>query len=234
MNDAIIKKIQKLLARGSTDHNDNEHEREIAMRQAHALLAKHGLAMADVTDPAVIRDHLGPLGRSFYSLGTRYLWEPTVWNSIARLNGCRVVRGDRKVAVIGRQARVQVVASMAAYVIAAVTRQAKAEGFPIAGFGQGASIGVDRQVSKILESMAAGDVGEEKVSTGTALILVDQHKGALVEAKTAMKEFYPSLRTVYSRGSSNRSARSAGYAYGQKVSLNSQLGSGAGRPALGA
>ena len=235
MNDAIIKKIQKILARGDADRNDNENEREIAMRQAHAMLAKHGLAMADVTDAAVIRDHMGPLGRSFFGLKQRYLWETSVWNAIALLNGCKLVRErqDRRVAVIGRQARVQVVASMATYVINAIIRQAKAEGHAIAGFGDGASSGVYKQVYAIQASMAQGDIGGEKVSAGTALILVNQNKEALVEAKTATTEFYPRLVTTRSSGSSNASARMAGYAYGKKVSLNTQIGGSAGRPALG-
>jgi len=38
--ETAIEKIQKLLARADADRNDNDHEREIALRQANALMAK--------------------------------------------------------------------------------------------------------------------------------------------------------------------------------------------------
>lgn len=236
MDDAVIRKIQKLLARGSEAHNDNEHEREIAMRQAHALLAKHGLEMADVTDANVLRDHLGPLGRSFYNMKSRYVWERRVWASICHLNGCSAVheplsRTESRLAIMGRQSRLQAVASMALYVVHAIEREAAQRRLSLAGFGTGAAEGVSIQVTRILASMARGDLSGEQVSTGTALILVNQHKNALVEAEGVKTSFYPKLRTHYSHPSRNHNAIGQGREYGQRVALNTQVG-GATAPRL--
>lgn len=47
-SDKIIDRIQKLLALGS--NNPNANEAEVAMKRAHALLAKYNLSLADMTE----------------------------------------------------------------------------------------------------------------------------------------------------------------------------------------
>ena len=68
MNQKIIDKIAKLLARADESRNDNPHEREIAMRQANSLLVKHGLSMTDVTDQAETKEILQTVKQSLDGL----------------------------------------------------------------------------------------------------------------------------------------------------------------------
>jgi hypothetical protein len=227
IDNRVIAKIQKLLARGDEDRNDNEHEREIAMRQAHALLAKHGLDMTDVTDAAVVREHLGPVVRGQCGLTTRYLWEASAWNVIAELHGCRIVRSvqDKAVWVIGRQVRCDVVKSTARYVIASIKREAMMGGYNPHRFGVGACNSVHKKVREILAAVAQGQLGDEQVSTGTALIVVEQHKQALIEADQAKGEFFPNLRKGRVRGVRADDSYTAGKAYGASIGLNTQVGS---------
>ncbi len=227
MDNAVVEKIQKLLARGDEARNDNPHEREIAMRHAHALLAKHGLQLADVTDAAEMREHMGRLGRQECQTATKFVWESGVWNEIARLNGCKVLRalGSGKVWVVGRELRAEVVKSMSRYCVGSIRREGKRLGFPLAGFGSGAWTGIAAQVSDMLRAMESGQLDGEQVSTGTALILVSQHKNAMVEADAAVAELFRKTRSSSYR-ITNHHGYSAGKEYGKSISLNQQLGGG--------
>jgi len=229
MNDKIIDKVRKLLARADEARNDNEHERAIAMRQAHALLAKHGLALADVETADEAAAELGALGKGKVELATRAVWERGVYTAIARLHGCHAVQQvwkgqSPKIFIIGRRLRVNVVRELAAYVVASIQREGKAWGRDSTAFGVGAWTGVAKQVDIILAQQARGEIGEERVSQSTALVLVNQHKQALAEAQGATKEFFPNTRDASYRHTGNRDAMSAGRAYGEKVGLNIQIG----------
>lgn len=58
-NDKILDRIRKLLAMAN-DERGNDNERETALRQAHAMLTKHGLELADVE--AHEREKMDPRG----------------------------------------------------------------------------------------------------------------------------------------------------------------------------
>jgi hypothetical protein len=226
MDNKIVEKIAKLLARGDESRNDNEHERAIAMRQAHAMLARHGLEMADVTGAAELREHLGPLVRGECGLETRYVWEAGIWGQIARLNGCDIVRvgGKRAVWLIGRQVRAHAIKSLARYVVASVIREAHAQHYAINGFGQGAWQAVAVQVARILADMSRGNLNGCAVSTATALMLVDQHKLALAEVVHAKGQFWPGgLTSQRSTRTRDAAGYQAGYDYGARIGLNTQL-----------
>ena len=227
-----------MLARADEARNDNEHERAIAMRQAHALLAKHGLALADVETADEAAAELGALGKSTVTTKTRAVWERGVYAAIARLHGCYVVqrawKGEQpRVYIIGRRLRVGVVRELAGYVVASIQREGKAWGRDSTAFGVGAWTGVSKQVDLILAQQARGEIGEEQVSASTALVLVDQHKQALVEAKDASNEFFPNTKNEAYHHTGNRDAASAGRRYGEKVGLNNQIG-GSSQRKLGA
>lgn len=227
MDNAVVEKIQKFLARGDAARNDNPHEREIAMRHAHALLAKHGLELSDVTEASELRETMGRLGRQECGTETRWIWEACVWNEIARLNGCKVLRspGQRKVWVVGRELRSEVVKSMSRYCVDSIRREAQRLGYPGASFGNGAAGGIAKQVSEILVAMEAGKLDGEQLSTSTALVLVNQRKNALVEADGAVKELFGKVRSG-TGSSSTGHGYLAGREYGSKLSLNRQVGGG--------
>lgn len=230
MDSNIIKKISKLLARADAGRNDNEHEREIAMRQAHALLAKHGLSMADVSEDEQA-EALGAKGRTSMDVG-RYVWKALVINQACKLNGCHCVRSARKsgqtVWIIGRHLHCTVAKEMSNYLINSITQEAKRNGHNLKDFGNGAAAGITGQVKRILADMKKGIVGDEQMSESTALVVVNQHEKALAEAKETASEFFP--RTA-SHAYSSRTGEDyyAGKDYGSKVGLNRQVGGGAKR-----
>jgi len=234
----VAQKIRNLLARADRERNDNEHEREVALRQANALLAKYGLSAAEVSAGAGEGEAFGSPG--MVSLDThRGTWVATVYGSLARLNGCFVVReqrraGDQTITIFGRAVRVTVTRQMAEYVVESIRREAeyqhKANHREIHGrrfkvdFGLGAAAGVNGQVERILAEQRRGRVGEEELSQSQAMVVTDQHKKAVVEAERLARDLFgPLRRSSYSRTNGSLNAQRAGYDYGSNVSLNSQV-----------
>jgi hypothetical protein len=228
MDNSIIEKIRKLLARADEARNDNEHEREIAMRQAHAMLAKHGLSMADVPE-AEQAESEGALGRMSDDIG-RAVWPAGVFDAIAKLNGCRVIRNPARngkgasVWVIGRRVRCEITRDMARWLIKSIEREARKGGHKGTQFGTGAWYGIAEQVRRILANMQAGQVDGQTLAPGMALMVVNQHKNALVDAERAQKEFFPRTRTGGTQAALGGSSFHAGKSYGASVGLNGQVG----------
>ena len=83
-NESIIRKITALLARADQNQNDNEHEREIALRQANYLLAKHGLDLATFTKEQQEAAQ-GPMYESDDPIG-RAIWKAGIDRKSTRLN----------------------------------------------------------------------------------------------------------------------------------------------------
>lgn len=226
MDKSILEKITKLLALGDASKNDSENEREIAMRHAHALLAKHGLSMADVSESERV-ESTGALGRTEIEIG-RHVWQSGVYGQIAKLHSCAAIRSARRgkqtVWFVGRNLHCQIAKNMAAYVVLSIVMQAGREGHNVKDFGTGAWSGVREQVDGILDSMARGQINGEQVSTGTALVLVDQHQKALVEANATLRTFWPNTTTSSSYRSSGGEGYRSGKAFGRSVGLNQQVG----------
>lgn len=231
----ILSRVQKMLARADADRNDNEHEREIAMRQAHALLAKHGLSMADVKD-ADVTDAFGPLGELKVSAVGAQAWVGATYLAIAKLNGCFVFKSAPNLVIVGRAARATVVKQMAQYVIESIYREAgnaheasKRRGERIHGrrfktdFCNGALAGVGAQVRKILADMERGKLGEEQLSKSHAMVVVNQHALATKEAADLARDKYR-LRKAGTRTVRYTSAYDQGEEYGSSMSLNNQIG----------
>lgn len=238
----IVAKIRKILAYADEDRNDNENERATALRQAHALLAKHGLEMADVQ---VGDDNpFGALGR--VKIDISGVWKRQTVNAIGRLYGCYVFRteGTSTISIVGRQAKVVVARAMATYVITSIDREARAAANRSAvhgktflnSFGRGAAAGVWRQVNAILAAQAAGKIDGEQLTASRALVVVNQHALALTEAQAAARRLtgceFRNDRSA--KASVDADAYYAGARYGSKLSLNTQLGSGVQRRIAGA
>lgn len=237
---AVMAKIRKLLARGDEARNDNEHERAIAMRQASALMARHGLEMSELAD-APEADTFGALGQLPVDVDSS-MWVGAVYWTIAELHGCTAFRRSgrgygTKMVIIGRAMRATVAKAMAAYVVASIKREATrqyalADGWTAArtfhaNFGQGAASGVRKQVRELLAAQATGDLGDVQVSASQALVVVSQHKASLAEADAHMR--------ANNKISAGRATRMGGVgygegrAYGTGLSLNAQIGGGARR-----
>jgi hypothetical protein len=230
MNQKIIDKITKLLARADESRNDNPHEREIAMRHANSLLVKHGLSMNDISDQSELQDNYGALGRKQHTLTSRFVWEAGVWAAIADLNGCRVIRTPRRgkvsIWIVGRQLNCTVTQQIAEYAVNSIRREAKNQGFTACAFGVGAWTGIREQVKEIIAAKLRGELDGDQLPESTALIVVNQHKNAIAETGKAYREFFPrAVSGSYGYGG-NRSGMAAGKDYGKSINLNNQIGAG--------
>ena len=226
----ILEKVRKLLAIADAGRNDCENERATAMRQAHALLAKHGLEMAQVGDIDAQTDFLGALVKGTFAMRTKGVWEAGIYNAIAKMNGCTCVRSPSrngepaKVYIFGRKVKAEVIRQMSIYVVESVLREARKLGHPVVSFGIGAWSGVSKQVDGILANMQRGQIDGEQLPQSTALMVVDQHKQSLIDATRIRDEAFPRLTTGRGSRVSNGSAYHAGRAYGSSIGLNSQVG----------
>lgn len=236
-NEKVMAKIRKLLARADANKNDNEHERAIAMRQAHALLTKHGIDIDDVGEASTVEVNYGALGELAVAVnGTRPdKWMLSIYHSMAVMNGCySFVRGkDRKIVMVGRALRVTVARQMGDYVMASILSECKrvhqARYSHIHGrvfsvdFGDGAAAGVRAQVEEIIKNMKKGELDGEKLSDSHALVVVNQHALALKEGKELAYNKYNIGRGT-SRVSRMSDAYSHGVDHGRSIQLNAQVG----------
>ena len=225
MNQKILDKISKLLARADEGRNDNPHEREIAMRHANSLLTKHGLSMTDITDSTETRETFGALGRKQHTLTSRFVWESGVWSASARMNGCQVIRTPRRglisIWIVGRQLNCQITQQVAEYAVKSIRREAKNQGFTACAFGVGAWKGINQQVDEIIAAKLRGEIDGEQLPESTALTVVNQHKQMVADTGKSVREFFPRLSSgSYGYGGS-RSGVAAGKAYGSSMNLNS-------------
>jgi hypothetical protein len=239
-NEAIIAKIQKLLARADEDRNDNEHERAIALRQAHSLLARHGLNADDVLERSV--DPLGPLGR--LTVGVDFTpWQRSVTVCVAELYGVFGYRDSNGVTKFcGRKARTLVARDVLLYLLRSVEREVYAalKSRPAnsalhgktfrRSFCTGAAIGIATQVESILADLRKGELDGEQLAPGQALVLVNQHALAVSEAKAALPTTVNPDAGKTKKVTVNANAFERGRRFGETVSINNQL-SGSATPA---
>jgi len=232
----VIEKIQKLLARADADRNDNEHEREIALRQANALMAMHELSSIDLTESEQ-RKELGELTESDDPLGNA-LWNSSVYSAIAKMNNCRCIRSphNKTIHILGHSSKVTVTRDLAAYCIRSIKREMPNAWNGLIGkaneskrsfntsFGNGAASAIFNNVHKIVEARKQGNIDGQQLSSSQAMILVDIHKKQLAEVNSFVRQTYPHLRTGNGSRSYSRAGYSAGKSFGSGLSLNNQVG----------
>ena len=233
----LIRKIQALLARADKDRNDNEHEREIALRQANSMMAKHNLSIVELSE-AEQREELGELTEGHESL-TGAIWQAVVYSAVAKLNGCKCLRNSSKkiVMVIGHSSRIEISVAMAKYVIASIKREMPkafdnrsfAEEYINrrsfnTSFGNGAANAVFANVKTILAARRRGEIDGENLSRNQAMVLVDQDKKQLADVMVFYHRQHPHVRRGSGSNSRSHSGYLAGKSYGAGISLNTQIG----------
>jgi len=231
----IIRKIGALLARADEARNDNENEREIAMRQANALMAKHDLTVASLTKEQQEQKQ-GPLYESSDEIG-RNIWKAGVYHEIAKLHQCQAIKGQGgAVHILGRKTRVEVARSIADWCIQSIEREKPKAWDAVEGkaginrrsfntsFGNGAWMGIRDSVQRILAERRRGQLDGETLSRENAMVLVDQDKKALAETDDYVRRLYPRLGRGRSTSSRSSQGHAAGRAYGSGLSLNGQIG----------
>ena len=130
---AILRRIRKLLALAGG--KGSEAEAAAAVTRAHALLAEHNLAEADVRD-SVDSPTERILDDSTVD-GARDLWPAQVWNATAMLHFCRYFYseqfcGKRRIglrhSLVGRPHNIDAAKLTARYLVDAVERLARESG----------------------------------------------------------------------------------------------------------
>jgi len=224
----VLEKIRKILAKADAARNDNAHEREIALRQAHALLAKHGLSMDDVEEVASTGvEEFGDLVVVEMPIVKRE-WIARLYNTIAQLNGVKVLRYSGHKPTIrfyGRALRIEVTKSIGAYLVDSIYRESKPYGRSSAQFALGAYVGIHGQVAKILNALKNGEIDGEQLSSKNALVVANKYMEAVDEADALMRSSCKRItQGTYQPTVNDRNAYSNGHIYGSNVAINTRVG----------
>ena len=236
IDERIVRKISALLARADAERNDNEHEREIAMRQANALMARHSLTIATLNEEEQ-KQSLGDFIESEDDYG-HALWQASIFHQSAKLHSCRAIRSrqNKTIHILGRESNVQVTREIAKYLIDSIKREMPKAWNQLEGkaninrrsfntsFGNGAVMGVSISVKRILQERKHGQINGEQLSAQNALVLVNSDKNALIETNNYVKNIYPNLRSGATSRSYSHQGYHAGKRFGATVSLNRQVG----------
>lgn len=124
--EAIISKVQKLIALAG--NNPNENEAEAAMEKAMALLAAYNLDMMTVERKSGKKG--GPRSQQ-YTKGGLYKWQRYLWDEVAKLNFCMYWTrmgnngGKFEHKILGSQANVIATNVMAQYLQDTIERLAR-------------------------------------------------------------------------------------------------------------
>lgn len=224
-DEKILEKVRKLLAMANHE-NANETERETAMRQAHALLTKHGLDMAAVNQHE--REKLDPRGE-FKHEDWSIPWTRSVRAAIAKLFMCKYVYGDKINGTrcwhyyIGRESNATTAEYMSVFVVGSILKEGRARyGHNLApetrAFGEGAA----HRLWQRVEEMIAAKVDEVQVSDGKGLALIDLRKSEHDENEFFVKDW--NLTKSVSRNTRlDARAFNAGKAHANTIGLNVQV-----------
>lgn len=227
--DRVTDKIRKLLAMAN-DQRGNDQERETALRQAHALLVKHNMDVADIGDtnaPQEVREqHQVRL--------SVYPWARGIAHSIAELFFCSYFfqRGAGKSAhhsFVGKQSNALTAAGMAEYVVNSVFKELRQRfGSDTAPEARSFAMGVDSMVRQRCREMRQQAERENTGSTGRALALVNVYK-----AEDAANKAWIAANVGGLKAGKDLTKRVQGAAYyegrehGKSINLARQLGTSA-------
>lgn len=228
MTSPVVDKIRKLL-RLAQDERGNATERETAMRQAHAMLAKHNIAMADVNseEPAEAR------GKGSIAAHGRP-WARRVAHAAAKLMFCEYLyaslgasTSDVRHIFIGKETNTLAASELAQYLIKSILkegrRSANGQGEAwVRSFALGASNELWRRVELLIKETTTPAVN---MSGCTALVLANVYAVESTANLALMKDLYPKLKTTGPRGkgSSSWEAAEAGKAFAKTMPLRKEL-----------
>lgn len=226
MSDAkILEKVRKLLAMANHE-NANETERDTAMRQAHALLTKHGLDMVSVD--AHVREKEDPRGE-FVHEDWSMPWTRIVRVAISKLFMCRYFSGEKingtrqRHYFVGRESNATTAEYMSAFVVGSILKEGRSRyGHNLCpgtrSFGEGAAARLNRRV----DQMIAAKVEEVQMSDGKGLALVDLRTSEDAGNDDFVKDW--KIKELKSRSSNlDGDAYRAGALHAESIGLNVQI-----------
>lgn len=222
----ILSRVRKMLALAA-DAGATEHERDNAMRMAHATLAKYNLDIAMVEDAGgkVESEERGILRAVFFGRP----WARQVAGSIADLFFCSYICATHKKAkmtqhcFIGRQSNAITAREMSAYLVDSVIKESRKfrhHGNAVCrSFCIGAANAISRRVDKLIEERS-----QDKATPGTSLVLASLYSREAAANLVVFEEAFPKTRLTRSgKGTNSNLGYSAGFDYGDKVSLDRQI-----------
>jgi hypothetical protein len=218
---SIIEKIQKLLALGGD--NPNENEATSATRMAMELLAKYNLSMTEVQDvdtEEISHEDYKPFGKSFPT------WKSMLFDAICETNFCKLVirPGTGNYIIIGKDTNRATSKMMFIYFCNVVDFETKeylksnyfnrSEGKT---FGNSFRLGMcKRLVTRLLEKKQ--EIIRENTEKG--IVRVDPYALAKNQNKDYMYKNFQIGASKSTNHNPNSYAFSAGYSVGGKVSLH--------------
>lgn len=221
----ILDKVRKLLAMANHE-NANEYERDTAMRQAHALLTKHGLDMASVADHE--REKVDPRG-DFCHEDWSMPWTRGVRQAIAKLFMCDYILGSKingtrqRHFFIGRASNATTAEYMSVFVVGSILKEGRARyGHNLSpqtrAFGAGAAARLIERVDQLIKIK----VEEVQLSDGKGLALVDLRTSEESDNLAYTKDW--GTKTLVSRSSKlDSGAYRAGHEHANNIGLNVQV-----------
>lgn len=221
----VLEKVRKLLAMANHE-NANEHERDTAMRQAHALLTKHGLDMVSVAEHE--REKLDPRG-DFVHEDWSMPWTRGVRQAIAKLFMCDYILGEKinstrqRHFFIGRASNATTAEYMSVFVVGSILKEGRSRyGHNLSpetrAFGEGAA---SRLLQRV-EEMIYEKMQEVQVSDGKGLALVNLRTSEESDNLAYTADW--GVKTVARRKSHiDEEAYSAGHTHADTIGLNVQV-----------
>lgn len=237
--DEVLNKIRKLhnLANG---RNATPGEAAAAAAKVQALLFEHRLTMFEVEKAGQGADDPYAVHSSREADGVDKLGGPKnvrkqlqfLACTIARYNFCTGLLSGDRVTIVGRQADVEVVWWLYAYLRDELLRQARLSAaenhqsnpYPwIRAF----LLGADREIGRRLSEQR--EANRRATSESQALVLVSD-----AALKQAVEKFFPKLGRARGSNLGNWNGMAAGRAAGRTISLNRPIGAGRTAGRLGA
>jgi len=219
----VLNKIQKLLALAN-DLRGNETERDTALRQAYALMAKHNIELADMEAHGrkIEEERI-----NFTNDSWSWTWARQTSMIVAELFFCKYytsykINGTQcRHHFVGRESNAMTAAAMANWIVNAILKEGRkiykqntAPG--TRAFAIGAMQKLNERVKQIIAQT------QHEATPGNALVLANLY---ITEAD-ANEELMPeNLRTRKARRTSvDMNAYARGQAFGAGINLNRQVG----------
>ena len=230
----VLARIKKMMALAH-DAGASEGERDNALRMAHAYLAKYNLTMSEAEAVGTKTEEARSVDKTL--MGRDYPWMRLVAFAIGQLFFCEYfytsLRGGKVLhCFVGKGSNVFTAQEMTKYVIDSIDREAKrmqkerfGDGSYWRSFCKGASYRINDRCKKIRADAEKAPAA----STGTALVLASVYASEKKANQLVIAQQVGELDKSKSRErNTDWSAASDGAKFGDRVSLNNQVGGPSG------
>lgn len=222
----VLDKVRKLIQL-ATNEAASEGERENAVRQAHKLLAKHNLAMADVEK---FTKQEGRIKENLQTFGMQ--WCQDAAKCIGELFFCKYFIGEKVNGTklnhyfVGKESNAVTAALMTEYVIASILKEGRKKfTHNLSPETRNFAIGAVDSLYWRIKEMKKKAPDAESESTGTSLVLADYYETEMESNMAWLATEGTELVSLKRREPkvSNVSAYNAGRKFGDTINLNSQI-----------